>query len=124
MDAGSSIEIGLSSRVECCRPDFLRKSLPLRRGPRRDGILVGFWVHEVIAVAIDIAELKFHVVGVENSDGVSRADFSVGASACVEVAHCNLHKSGLTALGTVLHVQHEVWIALIVENFALTDVCR
>ena len=88
-----------------------------------DDVFKGFGIHEVVAVAIDVAILKLYHVGVHDFDGVRGADLRVGAGAGVEVAHGDLHEAGLATLSAVLHVEHEVRSALIVEDLAFANVC-
>ena len=77
----------------------------------------------MVAVAIDVAVLKLHHVGVHDFDGVGGADLGVGAGSRIQVAHGDLHEASLAALCAVLHVEHEVRSALIVEDFAFANVC-
>ena len=77
----------------------------------------------MVSVAIDVAIFKLYHVRVHDLNGVSGADLGVGTGAGIQVAHSHLHKAGLTTLSTMLHFQHEVRCALIVENLAFANVC-
>ena len=86
-----------------------------------DQVFKRFRIHEMVTVGIDVAEFELGYICVQDLDGVSRANLGVGTRTGVQVEHCDLHKAGLAALCTVLHIEYEVRIALIVEDFAFAD---
>mgnify|MGYP006902060401 CR=1 FL=1 len=85
-------------------------------------VFESFRIHKMVAVLVDIAELELYHVRVHDLDAICGTDLGIGAGTGIQVAHGDLHEAGLAALGAVQHIEHEVWIALVVENFAFTDV--